>query len=837
MRGFIVAFIGTLATTSVLQVPPSVRVGHQVTVYASGRVAKAVRNGGSVVLEIQPTVNRGGNGFGAAPKFRAVVVGSRVRVEFRWPTHYDACAGAFKCVRIPWQIGSRVDIDVCAQNRMGGEEGCARGTTVVRAAGVPPAPPAPPCSTSCGDQGMGGPAPTCTDHSITLPGGVTVQSSCFHVDSDGRLTASGHIRVNGLDLVINGSGRFTLSTRQLTLTAGADVDAYAGSLHIYHGPLDWNFQRKLSLGVPPNFKIKGLPVDGDITLSLAPGGVDAVANATIGESSFQVSGTIDLRLTLQSGLDLNSFKLDLSSDVPIRSLIVQKAELSYSHTSSGDVWSGDVAVQLPAGPVVDGTLTVTNGSISEVGATVSGINKPLGEVIFLQSLGLNVVFVPHLSATGSIGLSAGPAIDGRTAASLDGSLTAQITDPFVLSARGTLSLVDQQVTNASVTATIPGDVTFNGSVGRSFGPIAVNGTVDGSITPSSFDAEGGVTAQVGPISATGDALVNNVGIAGCATAKVFWATLSIGGAHRWSGANSVFHDSCDFGRLKSALGAHASAAGGPQAVIRVPPHTRQVNIIVSGANGPPQVQLTHGTGRAIMVPNSEGRLGRMVYLAIADPADSETDIAIGDPGSGAIGIGPAPGQSALTGVASSLPLPNPDVRVSLHRLGGRAYQLSWSARAIPGQLLVFQDRDATGVKQLIETRRAHGTLRFTALDNGARGRHTLRVLVEQNGLLRAAFPGARFQPATLRLAAPRVSVRVKRGNAVITWSSVRNAARYEVSVTTSDGRHLFFAFGAHDRSLRVRSAARISVRVWALGPGGERGRPGTTSRQSKSARH
>lgn len=37
-----------------------------------------------------------------------------------------------KPVPIPWQIGSRVDIDVCAQNRMGGVEGCARAHLAMR---------------------------------------------------------------------------------------------------------------------------------------------------------------------------------------------------------------------------------------------------------------------------------------------------------------------------------------------------------------------------------------------------------------------------------------------------------------------------------------------------------------------------------------------------------------------------------------------------------------------------------------------------------------------------------------------------------------------------------
>ena len=126
-----------------LQVPPGVRIGHRVTVYASGRLARALRNGDTVAVEIQPTGNRGGNGFGAAPKSRAVVVGNRVRVVFRWPTHDNSCSSAFDCVRIPWQIGSRVDITVCAENRMSVVDACARGTTVVRTNGVPSAPQAP----------------------------------------------------------------------------------------------------------------------------------------------------------------------------------------------------------------------------------------------------------------------------------------------------------------------------------------------------------------------------------------------------------------------------------------------------------------------------------------------------------------------------------------------------------------------------------------------------------------------------------------------------------------------------------------------------------------------
>ena len=47
---------------------------------------------------------------------------------------------------------------------------------------------------------------------------------------------------------------------------------------------------------------------------------------------------------------------------------------------------------------------------------------------------------------------------------MNGSLAADIDNPFVLTAAGTLSLVDQSVDQASLTATIPGGVSFDGNL-------------------------------------------------------------------------------------------------------------------------------------------------------------------------------------------------------------------------------------------------------------------------------------------------------------------------------------------------------------------------------------
>lgn len=709
-------------------------------------------------------------------------------------------------------------------------------------AAPPPPPPPPPPPTATSENGLGAPTPTCANHSITLPGGITIEASCFKVSGE-TLTATGHIRVNGLDLVVSGHGGFTIDTKKLKLDASTEVDAYAGSLHIYHGDLSWDLTKKLSLGAPNNFKIKGLPVTGEIAVSLISGGVNAEANATVGNAPFKVSGEIDLKLTLASGLQLSSFRLELASNLPVKSLVVHKAALSYHHTSQGDVWQGEVEVELPAkGPTVAGELVVTNGSISEVGLKVSGINKPLGEVVFLQSLGLEVTFAPKLTATGSIGLSAGPAIAGHTASELDGSLTAEIGEPFVLQAEGTLSLVSEKMADATIKATIPGGVTFKGDLSASFLVVSLDGTVGGEVTSSHFQAEGGITLHAPVVSASGDALIDNVGLAGCASAKIgvtvfgqfIGKTVTIGGSHRWSGENSLFTDACGFGRLHEALAATA-AAGPPVTGVHVPAHTKQVNLIVKGLDGPPEIQLSENGQTALVKPNTTGAFGQTAYLAIGDPMDDETDIAIAEPQAGTIEVTAPAGQPALVSVSSALPLPNPDVRVHLRSLGRRRYRLSWQSRPIPGQTLVFEESDARGTRLLAETGHARGHLDFTAPEDGAGGPHHLVIQVEQEGLLREMVHGPAFRPGPAPLTAPTVHVRLSGGNALISWSGVRGAATYQISIVTSDGRNLFFSPGPGTRSLRIASASRVTARVRAVNGYFAAGRFGSAT--ARRARH
>jgi len=517
---------------------------------------------------------------------------------------------------------------------------------------------------------------------------------------------------------------------------------------------------------------------------------------------------------------VNSFDLALSSDVPLNGIVVKQASLSYRSTSAGDVWTGAVDVDLPAGmPELSGTLTVTNGQVSQVGITANKIDKPVGEIVFLQSLGLSVTLHPHFSATGSVGLTAGPEVDGVAAVGVDASLTADFGNPFKLIASGTVSVVDQKIASASLTFTVPSSLSLDGDVSRDLLGVTVDGHIGGAITPNSFEAEGGVSLKGDGLSATGDALVNNVGIAACGSEDVLWGTVNIGGAHRWHGGDSLLQGSCGFTQLKNTLGARDAADAGVQQVITVPPDQRQVNVIVKGDGAPPSVLLVNGSTRKVIAPGTQGSFGRAVYLAMGIPDENETAIAVGEPPSGALGVGPASGEPQLASIGSTTLLPAPKVRTAIKSLGSNRYRLSWTGKALDGQRLVFVDVDRHGQSQILATSRATGSTTFVGRDVGLTAFHQIRVLVEQQGLLRLDLPGNRFRATAVPVGTPRVTIGVQRSRATVRWAAVSGALGYRVFITTSDGRSLFFSYGPHRHSVTVPAASVVHARVQAIGPG------------------
>ncbi len=670
-----------------------------------------------------------------------------------------------------------------------------------------------PGATGAGGPGAPAPTPGCIKPTLQLTGGIDLQASCFH-EHAGVWTASGEVWANGF--AIKSSGTFSVNPAALSISANGSVEVYAGSMEIYHdeGGIDWSFSHSETFTVPSGLKVGDLGVAGKATIGFKSGAAYADVQASVSAGAFTASGGIDLQLTFAHGLQLNGWELALDSDIPLGSLVVKQASLKYA--ASGDTWTGTVDVNVPELSELEGTLTISNGKLSEISIKLPHLNKPLGEIVFLQELGIDVTLHPQVSIAGTVGLTAGPEVFDHSAASLNGSLSLTFGDPFVLSASGNLSVVDVPIGGAWLKVMIPGGVGFGGWFDRSVAGVGVEGQISGNIEAKRFELKGSITASAGPLSASGYGVVNQVGLAACAVAHTFFGNAQVGGAYRWDGSSAWLQDACGFSGLESLLSASDAAAGPIEKEISVPAGMHQINVITRGSGAPPEVLLIHGASRAVVLPDSTGKFAGGGYVAIGDTVHDETDIAIVKPPRGELKISSASGTPDLAFIGTTTLLPDPIVKTSLSSLGSGRYRLTWSAKNLAGQSLLFVDRDANDQAQILSTGRTRGSIRFTAQDPGLAAQHRVVALILQQGLVREEIPGPSFRTHSLRLSRPRVVQDSAHGTTIVKWSAVRGAASYRVYVTTSDGSSLFFERGTRTRSVTVPSANPVRAKVQAV---------------------
>jgi hypothetical protein len=670
-----------------------------------------------------------------------------------------------------------------------------------------------PGTTGAGGPGAPAPTPGCIKPTLQLTGGIDLQASCFH-EHAGVWTASGEVWANGF--AIKSSGTFSVDPAALSISASGSVQVYAGSLEIYHdeGGINWSFDHSETFTVPSGLKVGGLGVSGSATVGFKSGAAYADVKASVSAAAFTASGEIDLQLTFAHGLQLNGWELSLDSDIPLGSLVVKQASLKYA--TSGNTWTGAVDVDVPELSELEGALTISNGKLSEVSIKLPHLNKPLGEIVFLQELGIDVTLHPQVSIAGTVGLTAGPEVFGHSAASLNGSLSLTFGDPFVLSASGNLSVVSVPIGGAWLKVTIPGGVGFGGWFDRSIAGVGVEGQISGNVEAKRFELKGSITASAGPLSASGYGVVNQVGLAACAVAHTFFGNAQVGGAYRWDGSSAWLQDACGFSGLEALLSASDAAAGPIEKEISVPAGMHQINVITRGSGAPPEVLLIHGASRAVVTPDSTGKFAGGGYVAIGDTVHDETDIAIVKPPRGELGVGAAPGEPGLASIGTTTLLPNPIVKTKLSSLGNGAYRLTWSAKNVAGQSLLFVDRDANDQAQIVSTQRTHGSVRFTAQDPGQAALHRVVVLILQQGLIREEMPGPSFRTHSLHLPPPQVTQHSAHGTTTVKWSAVRGAAAYRVFITAPGGLSLFFERGAHITSVTVPAAGPVRAKVQAV---------------------
>ncbi len=504
-----------------------------------------------------------------------------------------------------------------------------------------------------------------------------------------------------------------------------------------------------------------------------------------------------------------------------------------SWNATGEVNLLGVGVNASPPPPTYG-LGFAGGHFAFGGAAVSfpdpGI--PLGDSgVNLTSVGASLGLDPT-RFTGSIGLNAAGIV------SIDGDLFmvfASPQDPYsftgselgdccslpnvtvqglALAAGGdvTLDLPDplgqQKLASGWVMFVYPDYLAADGTIGVDAfgGALKLNGSIEGQFALGSgaFNVEGTMAVHVIFIDMSADAVVSSTGIGACGSTTIDWgpfgsSTVSAGAGYRWGDSfPSAWLGSCDLSPYRANVSpARDARAAQPSDALHVPSGLVTEMVRIEGAGGAPDVTITGPGGIRASTAGGTRALAKPFAIYRVTQQDT-TYVAIIHPPAGDYTITANPGSPAISRVLHAEGI-QPSVRARVVRRRGRL-RLLFAVKPEPGQRVAFFEQGQGVYRRIASSTAAHGSLTLTPAPGPGGHRQILAEIFEDGApvLLR---PGA---PATVVVAAYRapglrrlgrvahVSVHHVDTRVLVSFSGVRGARRYAITVTLSSGQHLLF---------------------------------------------
>lgn len=665
---------------------------------------------------------------------------------------------------------------------------------------------------------------------------------CFHKFGEGlhqHEITNQVVRLDGLILTpLDGDRTLVIDDDKKTIKSPNSTWAVAipatPNLQIYAGLIDWSFGggsgdhqvTGIGVGAGQILSIAGLPVTG-LTASFTQ---DAKTKVTptfkLDFWPFNYLGAITTSATLSTsndaGANFAGFDLKVSK---VEALALTLTDVNL-HYQDGGTWNGSVKATLNFAKklTVGAGFGVKNGNFDSLSASVSNINTPIGAGIYLQSLGFGVNRTPVLAISGSIGLSGGPSVAGKTAVSVGGTLKATLGDPFVIEVNGNAKLAGKwSIGQAFLKYSSFGLFEFGGGVDWSFGPLGLKGGVNGWVAGlSAFDVEGSIEGclhvdYLPDPCAGAKALVSSIGLAGCVQVYGY----GVGAAATWGGDFDAF-TGCDLSPWRpqkpTASGAQAGRA---LSSVKVPPGLPLAAWQVKGRGGHgPGVTLTAPGGRKITVTKNNPYYKRDGVLA-ALLEDGTTLVVVRKPAAGTWRLR-SDGSVPVAGVRYARGLPKPKVHATVTRRGSKRV-LSWRLTRIAGQKVAFVESGKDVRRVIKTTRAARGKVVFTPA-RGSAGTRKIIALVQQRGRPRATLTVARFRAASAVTPARPKGLKLTRKGTTVTvaWRAPRAGFRHAVHVTLADGTQQVRVVAAkgHATTLTgVAATAAVSVTVRGLTPG------------------
>jgi len=705
-------------------------------------------------------------------------------------------------------------------------------------------------------------------------------SGCFS-SAGGVYTGQGTVEIGGLTLSGPPTGTVTIDTVKDRITSSSGYSINAGAISLYgykQGAIDASFKTtssgggytsELSVGgVNEDAVIAGLALGGNLVIDASSLGGSTVKISALDLPSLLGGITADATLTLSQGASGSLGGSITAVHAQVGDSTIGPITLpgfTLDADLPNDSWTGEAELTLPlADKALKVKIGLLDGQFNELGLDYEGVDLPLGESgLAIDGIGFDTIFRP-VSLKGEILLTSEAKIasfslftikaefeetyfQDHSLDDLPGEEGVTLRNvPVTIGVSGTLNLV-------SVIQLAQADFTYYGTPGGGLvgltaklgspletpcpagGSLGVDPSLDiaGDASSHGFNIVGSGSATIDlcgvSFNASANAAISSTGFAVCGS--ILGNSDGIGG--HWPSHFSSLSDltsdlqaypagGCDVGNYEASI-ARATAPGGvqlpgglPFAVIRVP-----------GKGGPPQLTVTGPGGLRIVMPGRDRpAVAAHRYLAFADPANDTTYVELTRPQAGRYEVHTQAGSPAIAqvSVAHGQPAPRVTGRVTAR---GRLRLLTWRARAVPSQRLVFHEIGGAGDRILARTTKLRGSVLFRPAA-GVAGRRTVIVYVYENGLLRSEQRIASFTGPTITKPRRPTHVVVRRGHGTlaIRWRGTgASTAHYLVSVITSDGRHQLFV--ARRTRLTVRgipSTESAEVTVTGVNVLGVRGR-------------
>ena len=588
--------------------------------------------------------------------------------------------------------------------------------------------------------------------------GALHAQGCLFDDSD-RWLAVGALSINGLQLAPVGRVSASLYKSPVRLAVNGTVAIKAGGRTLWQGPaLGWSTADTLKLKIPEGTVLYGLPLTGDLSLSLSAedgGAVDGEASADLGgvtadalldplkaggllRAALEPEGhaSVKLRWSRDRGFELDHVSLvgkRLQLGAAAAPFSLSDFNLTYEHSGNDDIFTGEAGFGGPFSPIVRPKVTIVNGQLAGIGLAVDQLNEPLpppAELVFVQKLGFEVNWSPAFQVSGSGALSLGPSVGGLSAARVDGTLTytPQGTCPrrtgkypmVKFTGQTTIVILDGPSGYVCWNATPDGTALIG--IGGAFkldlddisAELHADGFVDGV---SHITLDGTATLKISNLfTGTGDAVISERGLSICTdqalhipNAPAQFATLTWGLTLPWGATPTPL---CGTDRMRTVNASATQAGAGGRASARATTLTLPAAgagvLAIAGHGSAPAVRLRGPHGHTITIRDPRHGLRAAGVLAFA--AGKTTYVLLDGRLGGQWTVTTLSGQIARIGFAAALAPVSAQGTLSP---AGRRIRLRFTATPERGQRLVFFEQGPDLARSIGSSTAAHGTLTFT----------------------------------------------------------------------------------------------------------------------------